>query len=701
MKKQLLKIYGSALILLVFSFLACQQASAATPEDPSVSLVYPTGGESFTAGQKMTIKWNQTKVDTVTIGYKSCPSCLDWITFGTKVDINNTTGSYDWTIPDTFRTSSNYQIEIIAYHTNFGSKVVDSGMFTINAAASQAPVNPPAAINPPATSTPDTNWYKSVVKVKTYMLSGDNMLVEEAEGSGVIINPSGLVLTNDHVVSVRSGYDNSEYDTTFQICLTKNINEKPNCDYLAKLVARDKDKDIALLQIVSSSGGNAGVSFPSLNLSQTDVSQVNGAVTAIGYPAIGEDTVTVTTGIISGKIQKYGNDWIKTDAVIGFGSSGGAAINASGEVIGITSQVSSDVSGELGFVLNSSSIFNWVASNKNLTPRDSSLLNKLINLSKKQKILENSNRFIQVYPYYTIDKPSDWQFEQSSEDAVKIYKQSDQDGGSVVVHLLKLPYLADLSSIKPMLLKSFNDAGLSSVIKFIKEKEVTIHGVKGKLITLSVQGKTINSYVFPQKEYLLWMEYYYGKNDKDKKVVDNIINSFNAPSGKTVFSEVHKYVNSSPKFSFSSNADWAILKQENKANPVRVQNKKIKEAFVTFSLDKMDEATKGLSSEEYLNSKKDENNSTNQASGVIDYKYLIDKAVAHYKLNNNIKDVSYMDGTERTVSQNKILAFDRDYYIKIGDSILSINLTVFTDNKAIYTKALADFNSLLASLSLK
>lgn len=703
---------------------------AAAELRPQISITSPSAGQALTSGQKVTISWNQTNVDSVTIGLRTKSGLLDWIEFNYQVNINNTTGSYEWDIPAISHNVDNLQIEIIAYHINVGSVTANSGLFTIKGTPnvnqtgatttlSQSQMNILNLISPadwnkiiedkkaqnkttsPGNLLSNTEAYKAVVKVKTFILSDSALLTELSEGSGVIISASGLVLTNDHVVSLRSNYDDSDYDTTFQICLTKNVNNKPSCEYLAKLVARDKDQDIALLQIVSNTGKPVTNEFAFLNLNQTDSSQVNDEVTAIGYPSIGSDTITTTNGIISGKIEEYGNQWIKTDAVISFGSSGGAALNSAGEVIGITTQVSSDVSGELGYVLNAASIFAWVEANKTLPAKNSAIFGKLVDFAKKQKILETSNKFIQLYPGYSLIKPGDWTFEQSSEQAVVISKKSDPDTGYVIVHLLKAPFLTTVSDAKPMLLRYFNENGLSSIIKYTKEKEVKINNHKGKLVTLSIKGKVYNSYIFPNKEYLIWIEYNYGVNDKDKKLVDGIVNSFKIKADKTIVTEVRKYTNANPKFSLTTNADWALAKQVSKVAPLVIRNKKIREAFVTFQVGKLDEATKGLSNEEYINAKKEEANSNNQIMGLIDYKVTLDKTSAHYKLNNNIKDVMFRDATEKTVSDNKILAFDRDYFIKIGNNLLNINLTVYTDNRKVFDKALISFNKMLSTLTLK
>lgn len=543
--------------------------------------------------------------------------------------------------------------------------------------------------------------YKAIVKVKTYSAVYDNALDLIGEGSGVIINSGGLVLTNDHVVSLRSDYDNSDYVTSYQICLTETISNEPSCDYLAKLVARDEEMDIALLQIVSYPKGREIMEFPFLKLTQTDLSNINDAVTAIGYPSIGGDTVTITQGVISGKADKYNKKWLKTDAVISFGSSGGAAISASGEVLGITTEVYSDVSGELGYILSAASLKDWIQENMYVDPQASSLFNRLADLTNKQKILVRSNKFINLYPYFSIDKPGDWTFKHQGEDSVDIVNENDQDSGRVSILMIKAPFLQDKNSVKNALLRKLNELGLSSVVRISKESDVKLDGNAAKLLTLSAGNNLLNSYLIPHKEYSLWVQYNYGKNDKDKAKIDAMIKSLKMSGAGPKFVQAHKYVSKTPKFSLTTTANWPILTQNNKVEPLELQNKTVKEAFVLFSINKMDDTEKNMTAAELLAAHKNVINSTNQGAADLDFKYVVEKSGTNFKINNSVKALYYIDGVEKNISQNKTLAFDRDYYVKIGDSMVNINLTVYTESRAVFNKAVTEFNKMLQGLSLK
>src|SRR5205807_3004252 len=113
----------------------------------------------------------------------------------------------------------------------------------------------------------------------------------------------------------------------------------------AKLIGSDAPSDLAVLKIESTR-------LPVLALGDSDKVRVGDICLAVGNPlGIGE---TVTSGIISAKGRATGlsdgsfEDFLQTDAAINQGNSGGALINASGELIGINSQILSPTGGNIG-----------------------------------------------------------------------------------------------------------------------------------------------------------------------------------------------------------------------------------------------------------------------------------------------------------------------------------------------------------------
>jgi serine protease DegS/serine protease DegQ len=142
---------------------------------------------------------------------------------------------------------------------------------------------------------------------------------EQSLGSGVIFSPDGYVLTNNHVIS---GADN------IWVLLYDNRVAQ------AKVVGTDADTDLAVLKIDVAN-------LPQIALASASPPRVGDVVLAIGNPF--NLTQTVTMGIVSaiGRQLNTGvyEDLIQTDAAINSGNSGGALVNARGELVGINTAI--------------------------------------------------------------------------------------------------------------------------------------------------------------------------------------------------------------------------------------------------------------------------------------------------------------------------------------------------------------------------
>jgi len=140
-------------------------------------------------------------------------------------------------------------------------------------------------------------------------------------GSGFIVSPDGLILTNHHVV------DRAEKVTV------SVPGRKPR--YPARIVGMDKQTDLAVLRI------EPETPLPAAKLGHADSLQVGQWVLAVGNP-YGLDG-TVSFGIVSAKgrnleVDDLLNDFIQTDAMIDVGSSGGPLVDLDGAVVGINSR---------------------------------------------------------------------------------------------------------------------------------------------------------------------------------------------------------------------------------------------------------------------------------------------------------------------------------------------------------------------------
>ncbi len=175
-------------------------------------------------------------------------------------------------------------------------------------------------------------------------------------GSGTIISAEGLILTNWHVYAIE---DQVQYDPRSRILrvaqrasttmlvyrLTDNDPLKvPIVQYRAAPVSLDEEHDTALLKIVEDAGGNPvdlrDLSF--VTLGNPFGMKINTDLTVLGYPGKGGDTITITNGKFLGYYRDEGfpgqDGFIKTDAAMSPGNSGGAAVNER-ELIGVPTAV--------------------------------------------------------------------------------------------------------------------------------------------------------------------------------------------------------------------------------------------------------------------------------------------------------------------------------------------------------------------------
>lgn len=159
-------------------------------------------------------------------------------------------------------------------------------------------------------------------------------------GSGTIISSSGYVLTNAHVVVDEEG-NPLELLPVF-ITDPKRPTEEAQFAYLAGLVDFDRELDLALLKIVMDAQFQylpEDAVFPHAPVGTIEGMQLGDSVFVIGFPGVSGNTITYTGGVISGflgaDLSGGGNAWVKTDARMGHGNSGGGAFDQAGTLVGI------------------------------------------------------------------------------------------------------------------------------------------------------------------------------------------------------------------------------------------------------------------------------------------------------------------------------------------------------------------------------
>ncbi len=162
-----------------------------------------------------------------------------------------------------------------------------------------------------------------VVSIKAITSSGED------EGTGIVLDEQGLVLTNDHVIA---GAKSLSVDASGSSKQTAS----------ATIVGEEANQDLALIHVDPS-----GLGLRPLTLASSSSIQVGASVYAIGNPYGLEETLT--RGIVSALGREISapdgskiTGAIQTDAALNPGNSGGPLIDAEGEVIGVNSQIASD-----------------------------------------------------------------------------------------------------------------------------------------------------------------------------------------------------------------------------------------------------------------------------------------------------------------------------------------------------------------------
>ncbi|WP_179020030.1 trypsin-like peptidase domain-containing protein [Winogradskyella forsetii] len=149
-------------------------------------------------------------------------------------------------------------------------------------------------------------------------------------GSGVIISPTGYIVTNNHVIKNAN-----------EISITLNDNKS----YSAELIGTDETTDIALLKI------DTDDDLPFMAFGDSDNAKIGEWVLAVGNPF--NLNSTVTAGIISAKSRdlsgNHSQSFIQTDAAVNPGNSGGALVNTNGDLIGINTAISSQTGSYIGY----------------------------------------------------------------------------------------------------------------------------------------------------------------------------------------------------------------------------------------------------------------------------------------------------------------------------------------------------------------
>lgn len=190
-------------------------------------------------------------------------------------------------------------------------------------------------------------------------------------GSGTVMDANGLILTNNHVVEGegRNGLNNDDA-LAFIAVPPADLRGEAVVKYVGRIVKTDAPLDLALVQIIGlvddpEAPLPANLGLPAITLGNSDDLVTGDEINMFGYPGLGGNTPTYTQGKVAGFLDDDRNgvyEWIKTDAELNHGNSGGLATDVDGRFVGVPSAGNTDDIGKIGLVRDGNLAIDFVNS---------------------------------------------------------------------------------------------------------------------------------------------------------------------------------------------------------------------------------------------------------------------------------------------------------------------------------------------------
>jgi S1-C subfamily serine protease len=228
--------------------------------------------------------------------------------------------------------------EVTTENTALSNTSVASPSSTAAPDTTAAATTAPATTAPPETTEPERSEGEvlaaSVVQIQLLL---DGQVV--CTGSGTILEEDGTILTNNHVIEQSPICPHDQ----IAIAVAATSQDVPEVTYVADLLVADPEIDLAVIRPASGIDGSpVDATFVPLPVGDSDSVSLGDRVRVIGYPGIGGQTVTFTEGSVSGFTTANGQTvFIKTDATIAGGNSGGLAADDAGTIVGVPTRAGS------------------------------------------------------------------------------------------------------------------------------------------------------------------------------------------------------------------------------------------------------------------------------------------------------------------------------------------------------------------------
>ena len=225
------------------------------------------------------------------------------------------------------------------------------------------PILPPGTVtvagneqrtDPPAEVIPDAELARSVVQLQVFDTSS-GFVVLVRNGSGVVVDGAQHLILTSYLLVAPFRSDGSRAYSSIAVGVTREPGGEPSLEFEAELAAVDRDLDLAVLRVTRAyRGAPLGASefdLPAVELGDANALEHGDILRLLGHPGIepagapGSQVVMATTATVTGfrgDATVEGRAWLKTDARLPWGVTGGPAFDAAGTLVGIATQIAYD-----------------------------------------------------------------------------------------------------------------------------------------------------------------------------------------------------------------------------------------------------------------------------------------------------------------------------------------------------------------------
>lgn len=405
-----------------------------------------------------------------------------------------------------------------------------------------------------AESTP---VYTATVEILTYEQDEEetSWFSEYASGSGTLIRNDGIILTNSHVIM------NDEGDVVdgIEICFTVSADEKPACTATASPIAWDETMDIALLKI----DDVEGQFLDTLDYKDAPEVELEDELTIYGYPYTGGETITSSQGQVSGFEEYDGYTYVKTDAYLTFGNSGGTVVNENDEFVGVPTYLM----GDLGYFLPLGEAESWIDQAINQAPTIDEEVQFLFqsHLEKMQEMEETSIYHHEIYPEFEWNIGlENWKFSEIKSEKITLINEP----GLIIASFEKEDYPFEINTLYEEKILKDHEENFGLWSDDYSMEEVDFQGKKAYHIQFTEWEESENHMLLiPYGYTLIKINYYFfdlEKTEKNQETIQKLLDGFDFLEDAIANPEpMETFVSTEPDFSLNKKGDWFFQEKAN------------------------------------------------------------------------------------------------------------------------------------------